>query len=187
MKHLIAATLLAAALAAHASPESSRREKVSELFVLCANKALAGDFGKLADWQRKGYEAGLCRHRVKMCFLTQYYPQENKAFRRKKDGGNCCRWWDAGCSERVIAANRLPAYSFVWIARPAMMRQVLDTGAAYNDRVARADPAEWVTFPGGGAWGKGADLWADLWVPRPGWRGLDTMTCNVVTIPAVRE
>ena len=108
MKPIIAAAaLLLATLAAaqRPTPQEQRRAKCSELFVLCANKALAGDFGKLKPWQRKGYENGLRRHKVKRCWLTQYYPQEHRDFRRKKDGGNNCRWWAAGCSEKIGRAH----------------------------------------------------------------------------------
>lgn len=134
----------------------------------CATKALAGNFGKLAAWQTQGYTLALSGKPVaKTAWLTQYFPQESRAFRRRADGGNVCRWWEAGCSERVLAANLLPAYTFVWIPRPASLRQVLDTGAKSNDRVARRN---------------GADLWADEWVPYPGWKGTDTRVTKIYVI-----
>jgi len=113
----------------------------------CAAKALRGDFGPLAAWQRQGYTALLKGSPTyRRAWVTTYYPSEG--FPR----GAECRWWAAGCSERVAAANKLPAYAWVWVP-PGHLRQVLDTGSRRNDVVAQR---------------KGADLWLDLWEPRKG-------------------
>ena len=112
-----------------------------------AAKALRGDYGKLAEWQVIGYQQALRHGGVrKRIWLTTYYPEEG--FRR----GQPCRWWDRGCSERVAAANELPAYAFVYIEGVGL-RQVLDTGAARNDIIARR---------------KGAEHWIDIWEARKG-------------------
>jgi hypothetical protein len=125
---------------------------------ICANKALSGTFGKLAPWQSIGYNMALSgNHKIKSAWITTYYPQEG--FWR----GKGCRW-GIGTSERVAAANLLPAKTFVWISNPPHLRQVWDTGSKRNDRVARS---------------KQASLWIDLWVPFPGWKGLDTRVSEV--------
>jgi len=130
----------------------------------CATKALRGDFGTLKPWQIIGYNLALTgKTTVKLAWLTTYYPQEG--FWR----GKGCRW-GIGTSERVAAANLLPAKTYVWISSPPHLRQVWDTGAKWNDRVARR---------------KGAALWCDLWVPYPGWKGIDTRVCPVfILMPA---
>ena len=113
----------------------------------CAAKALRGDFGPLSEWQKRGYTALLNgKPRYRRAWVTTYYPEEG--FGR----GDECRWWSAGCSERVAAANKLPAYAWVWVW-PGHLRQVLDTGARRNDVIAAR---------------KGADLWLDLWEPKRG-------------------
>jgi len=112
----------------------------------CAVKALRGDYGALADWQREGYDGALHGdvRRVR-AWVTTYFPEEG--FPR----GQATRYGQ-GVDERCVAANLLPAYSWVWHPRVGL-RQVLDTGARRNDRVARR---------------KGAELWIDFWEPRRG-------------------
>jgi hypothetical protein len=157
MKHLIAAVLGLLALA----PAHTQERTQTDLLIECATKALRGDFGKLAEWQRKGYTMALTgQHNVKRAWLTTYYPQEGFA------RGQGCRW-GIGTSERVAAANRLPARTYLWISNPPHLRQIWDTGAHSNDHVAER---------------RGADLWVDLWVPRPGWKGLDTRVTPVVVL-----
>lgn len=115
----------------------------------------------LPDWQRVALTNALSYPqavKVRRAFITYYCPP---AFKR----GAGCRWWGRaskrdrtkGCSERVVGANLLTPYSFVWVgtSKPngtvqGEIRQVLDTGADYNDRIAET---------------KGADLWLDYWVP----------------------
>ena len=163
---IVALALALAATCAHAgpTPEQARREKATELFEQCAGKALDGNFGKLAAWQVEGYHAGLAAHVVKRVFQTVYFPSEG--FPR----GQGCRW-GIGVSERVVAANRLPKKSWVWIANPAMIRQVWDTGAKRNDYVAER---------------RGASLWIDIWIPYLGYKGLrnDCYLRDAVLIPA---
>lgn len=59
----------------------------------------------------------------------------------------------SGCSEKVAAANRLPEGSFIWVRFPKgwEVREVLDTGAHWNDDVADRN---------------GASLWVDYWRVR---------------------
>lgn len=122
------------------------RRLPEDLFQMCAVKALRGDFGRLEEWQRVGYSRGLeigaRKHRV---WATTYFPEEG--FPR----GQMCRW-GYPVSERVVAANRLPARTFVWHPL-AGIRQVLDTGARSNDT--HADRM-------------GAALWVDWWEPHRG-------------------
>ncbi|HOQ98187.1 MAG TPA: hypothetical protein PLJ35_05145 [Anaerolineae bacterium] len=144
-----------------AVPQPTAQDLPTDPLQRCATKALAGHFGKLAPWQAAGYTLALGgKTSVKLAWITTYYPQEG--FWR----GKGCRW-GIGTSERVAAANLLPAKTYLWITNPPHLRQVWDTGAKWNDRVARR---------------KGADLWVDLWVPRPGWRGLDTRVAEVVVL-----
>lgn len=128
----------------------------------CAVKALRGDFGPLEEWQRVGYEQAL-RHGVVWAeaWVTQYYPQEGH------HRGDETRW-GYPVDERCAAANELPGFSFVWSNRFGL-RQVLDTGADRNDRVARS---RW-----------GAEHWVDIWVPRPGTYGF---ICEVMPVAAIR-
>ena len=67
-----------------------------------------------------------------------------------------------------MAANELPGFAFVW-SNATGLRQVLDTGASYNDRVARR---------------KGADHWLDFWSPTPCGAGFGCTA--VLDVAAVR-
>jgi len=154
-------------------------------FRRCAVKAVNGEFGEIAEWQRVGYQVGLeasnrerairqeragqatgpsirqqqrradlktgLSIRQTTAWVTQYYPAEGYARGEETASGY-------GCSERVAAATALPLFSFVWIEQVGI-RQVLDTGAARNDAIARA---------------KGAEMWVDIWVERPGDFGFET-------------
>jgi len=154
-------------------------------FRRCAVKALAGEFGELEEWQRVGYQVGLEASnrerairqeragqatgpsirqqqrradlktgpsiRQTTAWVTQYYPAEGYARGEETASGY-------GCSERVAAATALPLFSFVWIEQVGI-RQVLDTGSRRNDVIARR---------------KGAEMWVDIWVERPGDFGFDS-------------
>jgi hypothetical protein len=125
-----------------------------------AAQALRGDFGKLKPWQQVAYElAAKGKHHHLRLWVTQYWPGEGRDSRHTASG--------APVSLRVAAANRIPRGSYVWIANPPHMRQVLDCGAHSNDRCADRN---------------GCDAWIDLWVPRAGWHGLDTMTTEAVVL-----
>lgn len=127
-----------AASAAHRLP--------TDAFKRCAVKALRGDYGPLQEWQRVAYQRGLdIGARQVRAWVTTYYPEEG--FPR----GQMCRW-GYPVSERVAAANLLPARTFIWLPE-AGVRQVLDTGARSNDAVAQR---------------LGGSLWLDIWEPRRG-------------------
>jgi hypothetical protein len=129
-------------------------------YKLMAIRSIRGEFGPLQTWQERGYIKFLDEGGVKKtAWVTQYYPSEG--FPR----GQGTRW-GVGVNERVIAANELPASSWVIILNVGI-RQVLDTGANSNDSVARK---------------KGADHWLDLWVPKSGMYGFNTMTTEAVAI-----
>ena len=130
-------------------------------YEMMALRSTRGEFGPLQQWQADGYtkllDAGGVR---KTAWVTQYYPSEG--FQR----GQGTRW-GVGVNERVIAANELPAHSWV-IILDVGIRQVLDTGANSNDSVARR---------------RGADHWLDLWVPRAGMYGFSTTKTDAMAIP----
>lgn len=108
----------------------------SDPFQYAATKALRGDYGKLATWQREGYTAGLQQGvTVSRCLvLTQFNGREasGKIDRRGR-----------ACTMRTAASNRIPEYSYIWTERTGL-RQVLDTGASSNDRKARGIGGTWV-------------------------------------------
>lgn len=134
-----------------APPQSSEAVSAAhslptDAFRRCAVKALRGDYGPLAEWQRKGYRHGLEQGAQQVrCWVTTYYPEEGFPRGATTASGH-------GCSERVAAANRLPRHSWIWTPETGL-RQILDTGARSND--ARAQRL-------------GASLWVDLWEPRRG-------------------
>jgi hypothetical protein len=117
-----------------------------DLFQQCARKALNGEYGRLQEWQRVGYQRGLDIGATRVrAWVTTYYPSEG--FYRGKGTR-----WGYPVSERCAAANRLPARTFVWTNETGI-RQILDTGARSNDyRAVR----------------KGAELWVDFWEPTRG-------------------
>ncbi len=130
------------------SPEavSAAHSLPADAFQRCAVKALRGDYGPLQEWQRVAYQRGLdIGARQVRAWVTTYYPEEG--FPR----GQMCRW-GYPVSERVAAANLLPARTFIWLPE-AGVRQVLDTGARSNDAVAQR---------------LGGSLWLDIWEPRRG-------------------
>jgi hypothetical protein len=129
-------------------------------YELMAIRSIRGEFGDLEKWQERGYTKLLDEGGVKKtAWVTQYYPSEG--FPR----GQGTRW-GVGVDERVIAANELPASSWVILLNVGI-RQVLDTGANSNDSVARR---------------KGADHWLDLWVPKSNMYGFSTMTTEAMAI-----
>lgn len=119
----------------------------TDAFRRCATKALRGDYGELAEWQRKGYQRGLCNGAQKTrCWVTTFFPAEGN-----HRGDTTASGW--GCSERVASANLLPMWTWVWTPQTGI-RQVMDRGARSNDAVAQRR--------------YGAELWIDFWEPREG-------------------
>jgi len=87
--------------------------------------------------------------------------------------------WGFGVNSRVAAANELPGFSFVWV--PGIgLRQVLDTGADSNDRLARTPP---VCKKTGRPVRESADHWLDLWEPQKGILGIESDVRGVLGIP----
>jgi len=116
----------------------------------CAVKALTGHYGRLTDWQTKGYAAIVADGRPRALVLTAYYGTEPSG---RYDGH------DQRCSMRTAASNRLAQYTWLWTPQ-AGLRQVLDTGAASNDRNARRLGGTWVDT----WWPTKAEARVDGWV-----------------------
>jgi len=107
-------------------------------FQRTAIRALRGDFGKLQEWQREGYQRGLDQG------ATATYRFHATYYKLQGHGRS-----EEPVSTRMAASNRLPQWSWVWLPNVGI-RQVLDTGAKWNDTL--ADRA-------------GCDSWCDLWFP----------------------
>jgi hypothetical protein len=114
-----------------------------EPFQRVARRALTGEFGQLAPWQREGYARGLERgvRADRTCFLTSYYGTEGRSGRTDCKGRRC--------TLRTAAANTIPQGAYIWTEHG--IRQVRDTGSRGNDSRARRH---------------GADHWVDYWYPR---------------------
>lgn len=132
----------------------------SDPFQRCAVKALRGDFGTLADWQRRGYQAGLAAGVTVQgtATVTTYYPQEG-CYRGKAMRSG------VGVTERYAACLRREwprlRGSYVWV-QPVQnsqgrlvggIRQIMDTGANGNHRRFGLR--------------MGSDRWLDYWYPTP--------------------
>ncbi len=108
-----------------------------------AVKALAGDYGKLAEWQRKGYAAILRGTEPRLLVVTGYWHGE--------EGGTTTA---AGthCKPGVLASNKLPRWLYVYMPTWGRLFRVEDCGSQRNDK--RDD----VTRHGPNA------VWADVWL-----------------------
>ena len=164
---LVAAVLLGIMLAhpADAAPGLWRVLATEEVpttdpFTVTAREALAGKWGPLPPWKAHAYRLGL-RQGVtasRRVWLTAYYPWEGHDGRVDARGNPC--------TLRTVAANVLPYGSYLWTADPCGMRQVLDRGAARNDRIAKR---------------RGCNFWADLWMTRE--MGTHTTRAAVIREP----
>lgn len=169
---------------AHAALPTDPAQRVAE-------KALAGQFGKLEHWQKKAYRYALAQdaHISGIAWVTHYTPREG--FYR----GKAVRWGQ-GCSERVAAAimidrawyRGLPAnerdrpgldlsrqvwtgdYVLVDLPTGWQVRQILDTGAMNNLLIARR---------------KGCDIWIDHWTDKESLR-MKSWHCPFAVIRAYR-
>lgn len=140
----------------------------SEPFARCATKALRGDYGALAEWQRVGYQLGLDQGVTanSLIWATQYFPAEGYHYGETTASGY-------PCSLRVAAATAIPLFSFVWTEATGI-RQVLDTGAKWNDEIAERKGAR----VGAGA----PTYWVDFWVWREGDYGFSTAVIRAAVI-----
>jgi 3D (Asp-Asp-Asp) domain-containing protein len=104
-------------------------------FQCAAVRALRGDYGKLAPWQRAGYAAGLQQGvTVSRCLvLTQFNGREASGKRDRRG---------RACTMRTAASNIIPENSYIWTEGTGL-RQVRDTGASSNDRKARGIGGTW--------------------------------------------
>ena len=109
-----------------------------------ATKALAGFYGVLEPWQRRGYEAALAGKLEPRTFVvTGYFPSEGH------DGLVDCR--GNRCHPGVIACNRLPYGTVVALDGWERLFRVEDHGSSANDRRTRA-----------------RGTWVDVWLERAG-------------------
>lgn len=129
-------------------------------FQRCAVKALRGDYGTLADWQRRGYRAGLAAVVTVQgtATVTTYYPQEG-CYRGKAMRSG------VGVTERYAACLRREwprlRGSYVWVQPTTNsqgrlvggLRQIMDTGANSNHQRFGTR--------------MGSDRWLDYWYPTP--------------------
>ena len=116
----------------------------------CAIRALRGDFGKLAEWQRVGFSRLLengARRRV--AWITHYWTGEpgvnsTTASSRRVETGRT--------AAMLEPRSGMPYGTFVLVDLPAgyQLRQVWDTGSKRN---------------AGRAQRKGAHTWIDLYMP----------------------
>ena len=116
-------------------------------FQRVAQRALAGEFGELATWQRDGYALiALGRGDTQRAWITYYWSGEPGVNRTTASG--------MGVSSRVAAMLDVPfgSYALVPVGDGYQLRQVYDRGSRANIRRAQS---------------RGASTWIDLWVPRP--------------------
>jgi len=129
-------------------------------FQRCAVKALRGDYGTLADWQRRGYQAGLAAGVTVQgtATVTTYYPQEGfPRGQATRSGAGVCEK-HAACLRREWPRLR---GSYVWVQPTTNsqgrlvggLRQIMDTGANSNHRRFGTR--------------MGSDRWLDYWYPTP--------------------
>jgi len=111
------------------APPDSGVEAVADLpddpFRRCAVKALRGDYGTLADWQRQAYEWGLARglrvppeNRAK---VTSYGPWEPCGKYTASGEAVSLRWVS-------VDPKHVPLGTLIWT--PWGLRYAMDTGAA---------------------------------------------------------
>jgi len=131
----------------------------TDAFQQCAVKVLRGDYGEVPAWKLAAYRCGLDQGQQVRghVWLTAYYPWEGRSGRVDSRG--------APCTSRTAAANRLSRGAYLWVEEPCQMRQVLDRGARFNDRIADRH---------------GCNLWADLWMTKP----MDTHTTHYAVVSA---
>jgi hypothetical protein len=145
---------------APAATMPTAEELPEDPFQRCATKALRGDYGTLAGWQRRGYQAGLNADVAVQgtATVTSYYPQEG--FPR----GQATRSGVGVCEKHAACLrNEWPRLrgSYVWVQPTANsqgrlvggIRQIMDTGA--NSNHSRFGTA------------MGSDRWLDYWYPTP--------------------
>ena len=145
---VIAILLISAALFCHymAPTLAEPAELSADPCQRVAEKALAGAFGELTDWQSKGYqllaEGGAVK---KLAWITHYWVGEPGVNHTTASGRKV--------SSEVCAMLDVPFGSFLLVDLPAgfNLRRVWDRGSRANRGRARS---------------RGAQIWCDLFVPR---------------------
>ncbi len=127
-----------------------------------ARKALAGTWGKLADWQRQGYERLLQNgtHR-RIAWITHYSHTEPGVGYTTASGQRVQAGRTAAMLEPRRQFGGLPYGSYVLVTTPTglTLRQVWDTGSPANMRRARS---------------RGAETWVDIYMSTSSRRALNT-------------
>lgn len=109
----------------------------ADAFQRAAVKALRGDYGPLASWQRAAYSTGL-QLGLTACWpliLTQYNQAEGRSGRVDRYGRPCDRY--------TAASNLIPPAYVIWTPQSGL-RRVRDCGARRNDVVAAHRGGIWV-------------------------------------------
>jgi len=132
-----------AALAALLAPPPAGMTRHETPAQHVAAKALAGDYGKLAAWQHKGYSAILRGTEPRLLVVTGYWPGE---------AGGTYRAVGGKCRPGTLASNKLPRWAYVYTPSWGRLFRVEDCGSKRNDR------RNAVTKHGPGA------VWADVWL-----------------------
>ena len=124
---------------------------VSDPCLRCAQKALAGSYGELQEWQRVGYSRLLENGAKKrVAWITHYWTGEPGVNSTTASGRRVERGRTAAMLE---PRSGMPYGTFVLVDLPAgyQLRQVWDTGSKRN---------------AGRAQRKGAHTWIDLYMPN---------------------
>jgi hypothetical protein len=91
-----------------------------------AARALAGHYGPLKPWQARGYRKALANGSEPRLFVvTGYFPSEGRSGRVDRRG--------APLHPGVIACNRLPYGSYVYLPAWGRLFVVKDCGSSRND------------------------------------------------------
>lgn len=136
-------------------------------FQRTATSALRGDFGALQPWQEQAYKAGLAQgvRADKTAWLTHYLGSHADG-KRDRWGNPCTLRHAAARDEQIRSRYRCDRGRYhlieVYVWTRHGIRQVLDTGAKSNIRLAQRPRNLKEPWKGGA----GPDgVWVDYWYP----------------------
>jgi len=152
-RSILRAAALAVLTALPLAADTDNREECTlptDPFQRTAARALRGDFGELAEWQRLGYEriaAG--QGQRQRLWITFYWRKQANC----PGGSRTASGMPVSTRIAAMLDRRNPWGDWVLVSLPEGMqlRQVYDTGSRANRPRARI---------------RGADDWCDLWVPQ---------------------